>query len=131
MVSVYTVATDEKLRAVICFADVKELSALPDYEMAEVALMDELPENLTYPLIQPCLFNQVLEWMTSRRLEFKNTPRIKCIPKIKAHGMQWRMIGLVLSCQFGAVLAQPKMIAFDTGFDRQSFGNRMRQWTFT
>jgi len=74
-VSIYTVATDEKTDGgYLFFADVKELSSLPDYEMAEVILTDQLPENLTYPLIQPHLFNQVLEWMTSRRMEWGTTP---------------------------------------------------------
>ncbi len=75
LVSIYTVKTGEKTAGgYLFFADVKELSALPDYEIAEIVLMDKLPENLTYPLIQPHLFSRVLEWMTSRRLEFKITP---------------------------------------------------------
>jgi len=62
-VSIYTVAKDEKTSGgYLFFADVKELSVLPDYEMAEVVLMEQLPVNLTYPLIQPYLFNQVLGW---------------------------------------------------------------------
>lgn len=70
-VSIYTVTTDEKFSGgYLFFADVKELSTLPDYEMAEVVLMDQLPENLTYPLIQPHLFNRMLDWMTGRRLEW-------------------------------------------------------------
>lgn len=75
LVSGYTVKTGEKTAGgYLFFANVKELSALPDYEIAEIVLMDKLPENLTYPLIQPHLFIRVLEWMTSRRLEFKITP---------------------------------------------------------
>ncbi|WP_312814070.1 hypothetical protein [Sedimentibacter sp.] len=45
------------------FADIKELSELPDYEMAELVLFDYLPENLTYPQIQPHLFDRVQEWL--------------------------------------------------------------------
>ncbi len=73
-VSIYTVATDGKTSGgYLFFADIRDFSTLPDYEMAEVVLMDQLPENLTYPLIQPHLHNQVLNWMTGRRLEWKTT----------------------------------------------------------
>lgn len=74
-ISIYTVTTDEKTSGgYLFFADIQKLAELLDYEMAELVLMDQLPRNLTYPLIQPHLFNQVLNWMTSRRLEFKTTP---------------------------------------------------------
>ena len=33
-------------------ADIKKLGPLPDFEIAEVKLFDEIPENLTYPEIQ-------------------------------------------------------------------------------
>ena len=63
-VSIYTVASDEKTSGgYLFFADVKELSALPDYEMAEIVLMDKLPMNLTYPKIQPFLYDKVQMWL--------------------------------------------------------------------
>ena len=43
------------------FAEVNELSKLPDYEISKIGLFDSLPDNQTYPLIQPVLFNYVLE----------------------------------------------------------------------
>jgi len=39
-------------------AQIAELGPLPDSEIAEVRLLDELPENLTYPAIQPALFRK-------------------------------------------------------------------------
>ena len=42
------------------YADIKEIGPLPDSEIAEVKLVTELPENLTYPLIQPKLYKRVL-----------------------------------------------------------------------
>lgn len=43
-------------------ADVYELGEVTDTsEIAEVLLADRLPENLTYPLIQPALFMKALE----------------------------------------------------------------------
>lgn len=73
-ISIYTASTDKKISGgYLFFADIKELSSLPDYEMAEILFSDHLPDNLTYPLIQPQLFSRILKWMTSRRLEWKTT----------------------------------------------------------
>lgn len=67
-VSVYTVTRDNTVSGgYLFFADIKELSELPDYEMAELMLFDYLPENLTYPQIQPYLFDQVQKWIGYRK----------------------------------------------------------------
>lgn len=43
------------------FAEVTSIGPVPDIsEIAEVRLMDSLPENLTYPDIQPLLFKRIL-----------------------------------------------------------------------
>lgn len=42
-------------------AEVKELGGLPDYEMAETKLVDDIPERLTYPDIYPTLVGEVLK----------------------------------------------------------------------
>lgn len=44
------------------YADVKSLGELPDYEICEIRLFDSIPENLTYPLIQPHLFKKIEEF---------------------------------------------------------------------
>ena len=38
---------------------VRELNMLPDFEIKEIKLFDELPDNLTYPKIQPYLYEKV------------------------------------------------------------------------
>lgn len=46
------------------FAEVHELSDIPEgSEIAEIRLMDTLPGNLTYPGIQPALFDRVQAWL--------------------------------------------------------------------
>ncbi len=40
-------------------ADIYRLGVIPESEMAEVAVFDRLPENLTYPDITPVLFERV------------------------------------------------------------------------
>lgn len=41
------------------FAEIHELGELPQSEIADVFLMDTMPENLTYPRIQPYLLARV------------------------------------------------------------------------
>lgn len=40
----------------VFFAEIETLGSLPESEMAQTALFDALPENLTYPAITPKLF---------------------------------------------------------------------------
>ena len=42
----------------VYYAEIQELGRLPNLEIGEVGLFDNMPENLTYPQIQPIL----LEW---------------------------------------------------------------------
>lgn len=44
------------------YADVEDLDELPDFEIGEIKLFETIPENLTYPLIQPYLFKEVEEY---------------------------------------------------------------------
>ena len=49
------------------FAEVTSLGEIPDKsEIAEICLFESLPENLTYPDIQPHLFARVLEFLEKR-----------------------------------------------------------------
>ena len=43
----------------VFLAEITEISALPDSEMAEVRTFDDLPDALTYPAITPMLFERV------------------------------------------------------------------------
>ena len=46
------------------FAEVTVLGSIPEgSEIAERIMGDELPENLTYPDIQPELFSKILSWL--------------------------------------------------------------------
>ncbi len=47
------------------FAKVSEIGPIPDIsEIAEMKLLDHLPENLTHPDIQPHLFKRTVEYLT-------------------------------------------------------------------
>jgi 8-oxo-dGTP diphosphatase len=48
-------------------AEVFEFGQVPDLsEIAEIILLDHLPDNLTYPDIQPFLFRKILEHLEKR-----------------------------------------------------------------
>ena len=50
---------EEKSYGLLCFADIRELGKLPDSEIERTGLFETEPENLTYPEIQPLLFQKV------------------------------------------------------------------------
>ncbi|WP_350343956.1 NUDIX domain-containing protein [Proteinivorax tanatarense] len=58
-VSVYSVKREEESFGKLYYAEVQKLGKLPDLEIGEIKLFDQLPSNLTYPQIQPQLFKKV------------------------------------------------------------------------
>ena len=59
----YCVIRDEEKDSYgrLYLSEIKILEDLPESEIGEVKLFDELPEKLTYPEIQPYLYNKILE----------------------------------------------------------------------
>lgn len=45
----------------IFLADIHELGPMPDFEIGETGLFDDIPDELTYPDIQPAFFRYVNE----------------------------------------------------------------------
>ena len=45
-------------------AEIRSFGALPAYEMEKIVLCDDLPESLTYPFIQPALFEKAREYLS-------------------------------------------------------------------
>lgn len=41
------------------YAEVETIGDLPDYEISQVEFFETMPKELTYPLIQPYLFNYI------------------------------------------------------------------------
>lgn len=50
--------TGEESFGLLCFAEIMEFSSELECEIEKVELMDELPDNWTYPLIQPKLMEE-------------------------------------------------------------------------
>ena len=53
--------TGEETFGLLCFAEIREFLGQLDSEMEKVVLMDELPQNWTYPLIQPKLIEKYMQ----------------------------------------------------------------------
>lgn len=45
----------------LCFAEIKNLSDIPNFEMEKIEFFDSLPDNLSYPESHTLFFNKVLE----------------------------------------------------------------------
>ena len=67
-VCIYSVERDETLDytesfGALFYSEVETLDKLPDFEINEIKLLDDIPNDLTYPLIQPFLHKKVLEFI--------------------------------------------------------------------
>lgn len=51
------------------YADIKELGELGDYEIEEITLVENIPSGLTYPQIQPFLYDKVIENLSDIKYE--------------------------------------------------------------
>jgi 8-oxo-dGTP diphosphatase len=67
-VSTYSVTKEDETRSgKLFFADIIKMGPVPDNsEIEEIAFMDNLPEPVTYPEIQPLLFNKVIDYLKLR-----------------------------------------------------------------
>ena len=68
-IATYSVKKDEVTDfGRLYIAEVFEIGEIPDRsEIAEVILMDHLPDNLTHQDIQPHLFNRTLEYLSHKK----------------------------------------------------------------
>lgn len=64
-VCIYAVCRTEKSYGLLCLAEVETLGPLPELEIECIQLTDTLPDALTYPHIQPFLFERVKEALNS------------------------------------------------------------------
>lgn len=47
------------------YAEIEELDKLPESEIEKIQLYDDIPKDLTYPLIQPFLHNKVVKFINN------------------------------------------------------------------
>ena len=50
----------------LSFAEIRSFGELPPLEIEKINLFDDIPKNLTYPTIQPCLFERVQEFLETK-----------------------------------------------------------------
>lgn len=72
-VCIYAVERDEKINYTesfgqLFYAEIDEVDDLPEFEIEKIKLFDDIPNELTYPLIQPFLHNKVLEFIANNKL---------------------------------------------------------------
>lgn len=62
-IAVYSVTDgDRKTYGQLFYSKVESMGQLPAFEIAEVRFVDALPDNLTYPAIQPVLAQRIDEF---------------------------------------------------------------------
>lgn len=81
--------TEEETYGLLCFAEITELDKELHSEMEKVVLLDKLPENWTYPLIQPKLIEKYLavERLDYAKIQSIAKQTIEYIKKIIKPGM--------------------------------------------
>jgi 8-oxo-dGTP diphosphatase len=67
-VCIYSVERDENIDYTesfgqLFYSEVEILDKLPDFEIKEINLFDDIPNDLTYPLIQQFLHEKVLDFL--------------------------------------------------------------------
>jgi len=69
-IATYSVTVDDKTGwGRLYIAEVFEIGPIPDIsEIAEIDLMDHLPDNLTHPDIQPHLFRKTVEYFEGYKI---------------------------------------------------------------
>ncbi len=68
-ICIYSVKTEvTESFGMLFMADIEELGPLPNLEISEITYKDKIPENNTYPQIQPLLFEKV----TGREFNYAN-----------------------------------------------------------
>jgi len=67
-ISIYSVTRENENESFgqLYLAQVDRFGPLPDYEMAEIQTFEEIPLNLTYPLIYPILIQAALDHTKNR-----------------------------------------------------------------
>ena len=60
-VCIYSVTMERQRFGMLYYAEIESLGALPESEIERIQLFDDMPKQLTYPLIQPKLIAKAKE----------------------------------------------------------------------
>lgn len=63
-VCVYGVTRSATRYGLLCYAEINALGPLPSSEIERIGLFETPPEALTYPEIQPFLFERITKWLS-------------------------------------------------------------------
>jgi len=66
-VCIYRVQGEREGYGMLYYAEITALGPLPPTEIEEIIHAPAMPEETTYPLIQPLLFRQAIRWLEEQR----------------------------------------------------------------
>ncbi|MGH4125069.1 MAG: HD domain-containing protein [Clostridium sp.] len=90
------------------YAEIEELGELPNLEIREIALFDNMPENLTYPQIQPILLDWTLKELNKTELinTISKIVEQQCKSKDNIFGYEGWLYHIVSVVKYAKVLAK-------------------------
>lgn len=73
-VCIYSVESDNtsnytESHGELFYSEVEQLDNLSNFEISEIGLFDNIPDDLTYPLIQPFLYRKVLNFLKDKTMD--------------------------------------------------------------
>ena len=106
---------DEKSYGRLYYAEIEKLGELPNLEIAEIALFDNMPENLTYPEIQPVLFDRALKQVNKAELisTISKIVEKQCISEDNIFGYE------IWTCHIISVVKYAKTLAKQLGANEE------------
>lgn len=116
----FVIKDEEKSYGRLFYAVITKLGELPDLEIGEVRLFDDLPDELTYPEIQPILFERILKEAKGMKVDRLN--KILEILFEEMNGLTdegrelpilWNVMHMYSSLQIAKLLAMRRGIDFE------------------
>jgi 8-oxo-dGTP pyrophosphatase MutT (NUDIX family) len=116
----FVIKNEEKSYGRLFYAIVTKLGELPNSEIGEVKLFDDLPKEMTYPEIQPILFERIL-----KEAKAMNVDRLNIILEMLFQEMNgltdedrdlpilWNVMHMYSSLQIAKLLAMRRGINFE------------------
>ena len=106
---------DEKSYGRLYYAEIEKLGELPNLEIAEIALFDNMPENLTYPEIQPVWFDRALKQVNKAELisTISKIVEKQCISEDNIFGYE------IWTCHIISVVKYAKTLAKQLGANEE------------
>lgn len=74
---------------------IEEMGELPEFEIGEIKLFNELPKELTYPGIQPYLYEETLKFYEKERIFGEKLNNVEYISRTGVYGIAYNNQGMI------------------------------------